>query len=215
MRKIADRRGPANKGQHRSARELTDVDDERTTFDNLVMPHLADALALARWLTKNRADAEDIMQEACLRAFRSIHNCAGSNPRAWVLTIVRNTAYSWLQKNRRSEVVAIDDLEAQERLRLENGGEWMDQHASTPETELIAKVNADQLRAAIDSLPLEFRETVVLRDIHGLEYREIAEIVAAPIGTVMSRLSRARRHLLNTIQKESARSRPALRSVRN
>src|SRR6267154_865283 len=82
-----------------SAWESTNVSDERTDFDSLVMPHLADALALARWLTTNRADAEDVVQEACLKAFRSIHSCAGSNPRAWVFSIVRNTAYSWLEKN--------------------------------------------------------------------------------------------------------------------
>ena len=190
------------------------MSDERTDFDSLVMPHLADALALARWLTRNRADAEDVVQEACLKAFRSIHSCAGSNPRAWVFAIVRNTAYSWLEKNRRSEVVAIDDLETRERVKLENGGDWIDSHATTPETELIAKSNADQLRAAIENLPVEFRETIVLRDIHGLDYREIAEVVAAPIGTVMSRLSRARRHLLNALQTENPHSRPTLRSVR-
>jgi RNA polymerase sigma-70 factor, ECF subfamily len=176
------------------------------------MPHLADGLALARWLTRNPADAEDVLQEACLRAFRSIHTCIGHNPRSWVLSVVRNTAYSWLEKNRRGDLVAIDDLGSRERDVLEHGGmgEW---NAPTPEAELIEKANAEQLRAAIEALPVQFRETLVLRDIQGLDYREIATIIGAPVGTVMSRLSRARRHLLAAFQKEKAR-RPALRAVR-
>jgi RNA polymerase sigma factor (sigma-70 family) len=178
------------------------VNDDRTIFDAVVTPHLADALALARWITRNRADAEDILQEACLRAFRAIHTCQGKNSRAWVLAIVRNTALSWLEKNRRPDMVAIDDLEARERARVDRAGDWSSANA-TPEAELIAKADAAQLRAAIENLPVEFRETVVLRDIHGLDYREIAEVVAAPIGTVMSRLSRARRQLMNTLRGES------------
>jgi RNA polymerase sigma factor (sigma-70 family) len=180
------------------------VNDDKTIFETVVTPHLADALALARWITKNRADAEDIMQEACLRAFRSIHNCAGKNPRAWVLAIVRNTAFSWLDKNRRPDMVAIDDLDARARARLDRAGGWSGADAATPEAELIAKADVAQLRAAIERLPLEFRETIVLRDIHGLDYREIAEVVAAPIGTVMSRLSRARRQVMNALQREEA-----------
>jgi RNA polymerase sigma factor (sigma-70 family) len=179
------------------------VNDDKTLFEAVVTPHLADALALARWITRNRHDAEDIMQEACLRAFRSIHNCSGRNPRAWVLTIVRNTAFSWLEKNRRSDVVAIDDLEARERARVDRA-DWPGANTTTPEAELIAKADAAQLRAAIENLPVEFRETLVLRDIHGLDYREIAEVIAAPIGTVMSRLSRARRLLMNALQGEAA-----------
>jgi RNA polymerase sigma factor (sigma-70 family) len=180
------------------------VNDDKTIFEAVVTPHLSDALALARWITKNRADAEDIMQEACLRAFRSIHNCTGRNPRAWVLAIVRNTAFSWLEKNRRPDMVAIDDLEARERARLDRAVDWSGANAATPEAELIAKADSAQLRAAIERLPLEFRETIVLRDIHGLDYREIAEVVAAPIGTVMSRLSRARRQVMNALQRDEA-----------
>jgi RNA polymerase sigma factor (sigma-70 family) len=180
------------------------VNDDKTIFEAVVTPHLSDALALARWITKNRADAEDIMQEACLRAFRSIHNCTGRNPRAWVLAIVRNTAFSWLEKNRRPDMVAIDDLEARERARLDRAVDWSGANAATPEAELIARADSAQLRAAIERLPLEFRETIVLRDIHGLDYREIAEVVAAPIGTVMSRLSRARRQVMNALQRDEA-----------
>jgi RNA polymerase sigma-70 factor (ECF subfamily) len=177
------------------------VDDDRIMFDTMVTPHLADALALARWITRNRADAEDILQEACLRAFRAIHTCSGRNPRAWVLTIVRNTAFSWLQKNRRPDVVAIDELETRERARVDRGGDWSSAN-TTPEAELVAKADAAQLRTAIEGLPVEFREAVVLRDIQGLDYREIAEVVSAPIGTVMSRLSRGRRQLMTALRGE-------------
>jgi RNA polymerase sigma-70 factor (ECF subfamily) len=178
------------------------VSDDKTLFESVVTPYLADALALARWITRNRADAEDILQEACLRAFRSIHGFSGRNPRAWLLTIVRNTAFSWLEKNRRADVVAIDDLEARERVRVDRAVDWPGANTMTPEAELIAKADAAQLRSAIENLPVEFRETLVLRDIHGLDYREIAEVISAPIGTVMSRLSRARRLLMSALQRE-------------
>ena len=177
------------------------MSDDKALFETVVTPHLADAMALARWITRNRADAEDIIQEACLRAFRSIHGFSGRNPRAWVLTIVRNTALSWLEKNRRPDLVAIDDLEARERARVDHA-DWPGASTTTPEAELIAKTDAAQLRAAIENLPVEFRETLVLRDIQGLDYREIAEVVSTPIGTVMSRLSRARRMLMSALQRE-------------
>ena len=190
------------------------MSDATRSFDVLVRPHLADALALARWLTRNRTDAEDVLQEACLRAFRSIHTCVGNNPRGWVLTILRNTAYSWLEKNRRSELIGIEDLEMRERDLVENGSAH-DWHAVTPEAELIEKANAEELRGAIERLPIEFREILVLRDIHDLDYREIAGIVGVPVGTVMSRLSRARRHLLRDFQQERTTRRPALRRLCN
>ncbi len=171
------------------------VIENGSSFEALVMPHLSDAYALARWLTKNHADAEDVVQEACLRAFRSLSGYAGGNPKAWLLMIVRNTAYSWLEKNRRPGTVSVEALDEGDRVRFERGNEWSDAGSTTPEIVMIANADAAQLQAAIESLPVEFRETLVLRDIHGLEYREIARIVAAPVGTVMSRLSRARRHL--------------------
>jgi RNA polymerase sigma factor (sigma-70 family) len=208
---LAKRRGSS---KVRLLRGPASMNDATRSFDALVRPHLADALALARWLTRNRTDAEDVLQEACLRAFRSIHTCVGNNPRAWVLTVLRNTAYSWLEKNRRGELIGIEDLESRERDLIENSvaPDW---HTVTPEAELIEKANAEELRGAIERLPVEFRETLVLRDIHGLDYREIAEIVGVPVGTVMSRLSRARRHLLRGFQPERAVSRAVLRTVRN
>ncbi len=174
-------------------------DDDKARFTRVVMPHLADAYALARWLTGDRMDAEDVVQEASLRAFRAIGGYAGGSARAWVLTIVRHTAYSWLSKNRRPTLVAVDDLAAVEQAQAKHGGNPDDPGAATPEAELIMKADAAQLEAAIAALPEQFRETLVLRDIQGLDYREIAQVTEVPIGTVMSRLARARRRLIESI----------------
>jgi RNA polymerase sigma-70 factor (ECF subfamily) len=170
--------------------------DDNARFRAVVLPYVDEAYRLARWLTGNSTDAEDVVQEASLRAFRAIRDYAGGNPRAWLLSIVRNTAYSWLHKNRPRTVITVDDLEAAE-IEHANSDERRDE---TPETALIAKVDAEQLRAAIAKLPAPFRETLVLRDIEGLDYREIAEATDVPIGTVMSRLARARRRLLQTLR---------------
>jgi RNA polymerase sigma-70 factor, ECF subfamily len=173
--------------------------DDRTQFASIVMPHLADAFALARWLTGDRADAEDVVQEAALRAFRGIGAYSGGNARAWVLTIVRHTAYSWLGKHRRALLVGVDDLEAVERAQAAPGKNATETAVATPETELIAKADAARLEAAIAALPAPFRETLILRDLQGLDYREIAQITEVPVGTVMSRLARARRRLIEMI----------------
>jgi RNA polymerase sigma factor (sigma-70 family) len=169
--------------------------DDNARFRSVVMPHIDEAYRLAHWLTSNRTDAEDVVQDASLRAFRAIREFAGGNPRAWLLSIVRNTAYSWLRKNRPATVVTVEDLAAVE-LEQSNPS---DPNSDTPEAALIAKVDTEQLRAAIAALPSPFRETLVLRDVEGLDYREIAEATEVPIGTVMSRLARARRRLISTI----------------
>ena len=169
-------------------------------FAKLVMPHLGDAYSLARWITGNRADAEDVVQDACLRAFHGIGGLADGSARPWVLTVVRNTAYTWLRKNRPSAVLVVEDLEAVETEQAIHGGSESD----TPETALIAKVDARQLEAAVAALPTPYRETMVLRDVQGLSYREIAEVTGVPIGTVMSRLARARGRLIATLTKEEA-----------
>ena len=166
--------------------------DENARFASLVLPHLGDASSLARWLTGNRADAEDVVQDACLRAFRALGSFAGGSPRAWLLTIVRHSAYAWLRKNRSAALVAVDDLEAIESAQANA----RDPDIGTPESELIAKTEAVALEAAIAALPAPFRETLVLRDVQGLDYREIAEVTGVAIGTVMSRLARARRRLI-------------------
>ena len=173
-----------------------DRGDSKARFANVVIPHLDDAYSLARWVTGNRADAEDVVQEACLRAFRGIAGYTGGNGRAWVLTIVRNAAYDWLRKNRSPAVVHVDDLEAVEHLRLADDATAT---GDNPEAALIARADAVKLEAAITSLPLIFRETLVLRDVQGLDYKEIATITDVPIGTVMSRLARARRRLIEML----------------
>jgi RNA polymerase sigma-70 factor (ECF subfamily) len=175
--------------------QVRNEDHER--FASVVLPHLADGYALAKWLTGTRADAEDVVQEACLRAFRSIGGFGGGNPRAWYLTIVRNTAYTWLARNRPAALVEVDDWE-----RVAGGQPPQDGEVETPETALIAKVDATRLSTAIASLPPAFRETLVLRDLQGLDYREIARVTAVPIGTVMSRLARARSRLIALINED-------------
>ena len=174
---------------------------DNTRFTNVVLPHLDDAYALARWVMGNRADAEDVVQEACVRALRGISGYSGGNGRAWTLAIVRNTAYDWLRKNRPAAVVLVEDLEAAERQSPRD-------HVAAPapddpETALIARADEARLQAAISGLPTVFRETLVLRDVQGLGYREIAEITGVPIGTVMSRLARARDRLIETLGAET------------
>ena len=175
-------------------------EDGSARFARIVAPHLDDAYALARWLARDRADADDILQEASVRAFRAIDGFAGGSARAWVLTIVRNTAFTWLKQNRAQGFVGLDDLSAGERLQAEQGGNGAEP-APTPEADLIASADARQLEQLIAALPIEFRETLVLRDIQGLNYREIAEITAVPLGTVMSRLARARHRLIAQIRR--------------
>ena len=165
---------------------------DESLFAEVVLPHLDQAYSLARWLTGNAADAEDVVQDACLRALNGLPLFAGGSARAWVLTIVRNTTFTWLARNRPKAIVLTDDMEAAERERETSG----DDDEATPETALIAKAEATEIEAAIASLPPPFKETIVLRDINGLGYREIAEVTKVPIGTVMSRLARGRAMLI-------------------
>src|SRR5437667_1139330 len=175
--------------------ERVNGEDDQARFARVVLPHLAEAYALARWLTGNGTDAEDVVQDACLRAFRGIAGFREGNARAWVLTIVRHTAYSWLGKNRPATLVVTDDVEGVEGAEITSGD-------AEAQTEMIAKADAARLQAAIQKLPPPFRETLVLRDLHGLDYRQIAKVTGVPIGTVMSRLARARRRLMTTIAKD-------------
>jgi len=151
------------------------------------MPHLDAAYNLARWLAGNDHDAEDIAQEACVRAFRFVGGCRNGDGRAWLLTIVRNTAYSWLKKSRAQPVVSMEDNELPE----------IEDQSCTAGS--FHSADTDILRAALEALPLEFREALVLRELEGLSYKEIAEIAEVPVGTVMSRLARARRQLQDTL----------------
>jgi len=171
-------------------------------FSQVVLPYLADALSLARWLTGNAADAEDVVQEACIKAHAGIAGYAGGNARAWLLTIVRNTAYSWMARNRPRAVMAVGDLADLDEVTAVHGG--VVDMGEGPEAGLIARANAAALEAAIAALPQPFRETLVLRDINGLSYREISDMLTVPIGTVMSRLARARGLLMSELGERHA-----------
>ena len=171
----------------------------RARFSQLVLPRLDEGYRLARWLTGNPTDAEDVVQEACLRAYRAIENFADGNARAWFLTIVRNTCYSWLERHRARGVVSSEDLNSSDLALLEAGGVAAPA-AETPESALIQKGDAGRLAQAIDALPVPLKEALVLREYHGLSYREIAEVAGVPIGTVMSRLARARQHLFTLLE---------------
>jgi RNA polymerase sigma-70 factor, ECF subfamily len=154
-------------------------------FEHIILPHLDAAYNLARWLAGNEHDAQDIVQESCLRAVKFFEGFRGGNPRAWLLTIVRNTSYTWLKKRR--DVHAIASLDDEE-VDLEDA-------AVNPQQLAMAAESVERMRAAIDQLPPEFREVIVLREMEEYSYKEIADIAAVPIGTVMSRLARGRQQL--------------------
>jgi len=161
-------------------------------FETTVLPHLNSAYNLARWLTRNEHDAEDIVQEAFLRALRSFDTfILGRDPRAWLLAIVRNSCRTWRRQNRsREAAVPVDD---DSHVAV---GAWSD-----PEAVLIKNANSQLLRSALEELPFEYREVLILRELEELSYKEIAQIVEIPIGTVMSRLSRARKELYDRLGK--------------
>jgi RNA polymerase sigma-70 factor (ECF subfamily) len=171
--------------------------DHVASFEQLVLPHMGAGYNLARWLLRNDHDAEDVMQEAIVRAFRFFEGFRGDNPRGWLLTVVRNSAYSFLQQNRAREL----GVEFDEDLHVEPAAE-----AETPEVLLLRSAQQRILNEAVEALPVEFREVFVLREMEGLSYKEIADLARIPIGTVMSRLSRARRQLRAAIAREQSGS---------
>jgi RNA polymerase sigma factor (sigma-70 family) len=144
---------------------------------------------MARWLTRNDHDAEDVVQEAYVRAFRLFDGFHGGDGRAWLLAIVRHTCYSWLQHNRGHELMTRFDEEVHS----------LDGEARNPETLLLHRTNQLLLRQALEELPVEFREVIILRELEGLSYKEIAAIADLPVGTVMSRLARGRKRLQQTL----------------
>ncbi len=182
-------------GQQHTPVPIVQNDDERAAFDEVFLPHMAEAYRLAQWLAGNASDAEDIVQDAALRAYRGIRNFGAVNARAWSLTIVRNTAYSWLMKNRPKSVIFANDLSAAEQQELEHGNS-QGARIETPEEIALFKADAEQVQLALAQLPAPFREVIVLREINQMNYRDIAEITNVPIGTVMSRLSRGRQLLI-------------------
>ena len=161
-----------------------------TKFERMILPHVEAAYNLARWLTRNDHDAEDVMQEAFLRAFKFFEGFQGMNGRVWLLKIVRNTGYSWLSRNR-----------AQQGLPLEENTLVSEEKGLNPEEKLIQNANGEILRKALEALPSEFREVVVLSDLEGLHYKEISEVAGISLGTVMSRLARGREKLRQTLAK--------------
>ena len=151
-------------------------------FEQEVLPHLDAAYNLARWLTRNDQDAQDVVQEAYLRAFRFFSGFQGGEARAWLLKIVRNTCYTWLQQNRQQHPTAEFD----EKLF------GPDPSAPNPEEALLRSDSGKLLRRALEILPTDFREVLILRELEEMSYKEISEVTGMPPGTVMSRLSRAR-----------------------
>ena len=156
-----------------------------THFEAALLPHLAAAYNLARWLTRNDHDAEDLVQEAYLRAFNSFDGFHGGDGRGWILAIVRNTCYSWLQQRRNQELTEVFDEEVH----------TAEDYSGSPEAVLLQGADAQLLRDALEKLPVEFREILVLRELEGMSYREIADLAGIPVGTVMSRLARGRERL--------------------
>jgi RNA polymerase sigma-70 factor, ECF subfamily len=170
-------------------------------FERLAMPHMDAAFNLAFWLVRNQADAEDIVQDSYLRAFRAFHGFAGPNFKPWLLAIVRNSAFRWLNNRRRSgNVISMDEAfggyAGEEPTEIQIASD-----EPTPEVQLLGKMDRDLVRTALDELPPIFREALVLREIEGLAYREIAEVTGAPIGTVMSRLARGRTEMRKTLSR--------------
>lgn len=161
----------------------------RVSYEEALLPHLDAAYNLARWLTRNDGDAQDVVQESYLRAFKHFDGFKGGNARPWLLAIVRNTYYTWIQRNRPPEVTGPSDEEN-------------DPHISDvpdPETLLLKETDRQMLRRALRKLPAEFLEVILLREFEELSYKQIAEVVQVPVGTVMSRLARARRRLAQIV----------------
>ena len=152
-------------------------------FEELVLPHLDAAYNLARWLARNSQDAEDVVQDACVRALKYLDSVRGADAKAWFLTIVRHAFYDWCKRNRPAEEVGDDESMA-DRIA--------DPAAVDPEQAALRSAQARVLDDAVAQLPLAFREVLILRELEDLSYKEIARIADIPIGTVMSRLARAR-----------------------
>lgn len=182
---------------------MTADEERRRSFESLAMPHLDAAYNLARWLTRNDHDAEDVVQEALIRALRYMGSFRGGNARPWLLQIVRHTCYSWLRENRPLDHVTIDDDD-------DPMAELVAPSREEPPAAAIRKAEREQINAAIAALPIGFREVLVLRELEELSYNDIARIADIPVGTVMSRLARARALMRQALMPSA---RPQLRTV--
>jgi RNA polymerase sigma-70 factor (ECF subfamily) len=156
---------------------------KQALFEQRIMPHLNAAHNLARWLTRNAHDAEDLVQEAYLRAFRSFETLEGQDSKAWLLTVVRNTCFTWLKKKGGQPAVEFDE-------QMHGGDD-----SPNAEAFLLNQAALSSLNDCLEALPVEFREAIVLRELEELSYKEISDIARVPIGTVMSRLARGRKRL--------------------
>jgi len=173
--------------------------EKLSRFEEAILPHLDAAYNLARWLVRNDHDAEDIVQEACYRGLKYFSTFRGENCRAWLLAIVRNTGYDWLKQKRPNDLVTISDedpptdsVERMDHLAIET---------SNPETLLIQHADQEMLKQALEALPAEFREVMILREIEEMSYKEISGVCDIPLGTVMSRLARGRKQLQQYLAK--------------
>ena len=175
-------------------------------FEQEVLPHLDAAYNLARWLTRNQHDAQDVVQEAYMRAFRFSGGFRGGNVRAWLLRIVRNTCYTWLEQNRPQQPTEFDETLFGPDPRTPN-----------PEEALLRNDSGKLLRQVLETLPRDFREVLILRELEEMSYKEIAEVTGMPPGTVMSRLSRARdalrQALANLVNPDTSPSSPCVAPV--
>jgi RNA polymerase sigma-70 factor, ECF subfamily len=166
--------------------------DKQTQFERIILRHLDSAFNLARWMIKNDQDAEDIVQESFLRAYKYFSSYQGGNSRSWLLTIVRNTCYTWLHENQTQGLT----LDLNEEISS------TEDNMEDPEQCLQIKVDQQSMILALEKLPVEYRELIVLRELEELSYKEIALIAGIPIGTVMSRLARARQRLKKFLEQQ-------------
>jgi RNA polymerase sigma-70 factor (ECF subfamily) len=180
-----------------------DLEGKQARFARDVLPHLDAAYNLARWLLRNATDAEDVAQEACLRAFRYFDEFRGGDAKPWLLAIVRNTSFTYLARRKRDGAAEPYD-EAVQAVEADPTGLHVAAPA-TPEEELLRAAERAAVHRGLAALPLDYREVVVLRELEGLSYREIAAVVDIPIGTVMSRLARGRALLHQALLAEQSR----------
>jgi RNA polymerase sigma-70 factor (ECF subfamily) len=164
-------------------------------FDQVVLPHLDAAYNLARWLTRSDVDAEDVVQEACVRALRFFGGFRGDDARSWLLAIVRNSCYDFLRRRRPQELTDAFDEEIHTAV----------EQTHTPEALLLRRADRAMVRQALETLPLAWREVIILRELEGLSYKQIADVTGIKIGTVMSRLARARARLQQLLGSDAAR----------
>lgn len=175
----------------------TDLTDRTRQFEAAALPHLDAAYNLARWLLRDDHNAQDVVQEAYLRAFRFFDGFRGADARPWLLGIVRNTCYTWLK----SKGQVGEQVEFDEERDSDPNGSTLSQAGADPEHLLLRKLEKERIDEAIKGLPPAFREVVVLRELEGLSYEEIAQVAAIPLGTVMSRLARARAMLRTALNR--------------